>query len=36
MTTLPPGNVIENRPCLWLHEGWRLARTVRSDPSGRT
>lgn len=28
MTTLPPGCVIEDRPAAWLHEGWKLARTV--------
>src|SRR5437867_5145831 len=27
MTTLPPGSVIEDKPQLWLREGWRLART---------
>ena len=28
MTTLPPGSVIGSAPTLWLHEGWRLARTA--------
>src|SRR3982751_617201 len=28
MTTLPPGSVIGSVPTLWLHEGWRLARTA--------
>jgi beta-mannosidase len=27
MTTLPPGSVIGNTPVVWLHEGWRLARS---------
>ena len=36
MTTLPPGSVIGSAPTLWLHEGWRLARTAPGalkDPS---
>ena len=36
MTTLPPGSVIGSVPNLWLHEGWRLARTTPGalkDPS---
>ena len=36
MTTLPPGSVIGSVPTLWLHEGWRLARTAPGalkDPS---
>jgi beta-mannosidase len=28
VTTLPPGSVIGSIPTLWLHEGWRLARTA--------
>ena len=28
MTTLPPGRVIGSAPTVWLHEGWRLARTA--------
>jgi beta-mannosidase len=27
MTTLPPGSVVGSTPTVWLHEGWRLART---------
>jgi beta-mannosidase len=36
VTTLPPGSVIGSAPTLWLHEGWRLARTAPGalkDPS---
>ena len=36
MTTLPPGSIVGANPILWLHEGWRLARTTAGalkDPS---
>src|SRR6185295_2216122 len=28
MTALPPGSIVGSNPTLWLHEGWRLARTA--------
>ena len=31
MSTLPPGNIVENRPSLWLNEGWRLTAIGGSD-----
>ena len=34
MTTLPPGSVIGSIPTLWLHEGWRLARTAPGAVKG--
>ena len=37
MTTLPPGSVIGSVPTLWLHDGWRLARSAPGalkDPGG--